>query len=617
MPLRLEQLCKVASAVDAVAKAMSNRGPGLLTFEKLKPSVQSITQRLLSLDTLRQVVGVAPDMYALSRKAMDAQGRPLSGAAARKEKNWQTVLQLQGATSVEFPKRRNKFRVACKALVAAQHGAFLRGLGYSVPAVLPGGGLVPQPGALPRLALPVLRSSSWHPDFKLEDLCPPTAPLPPPSSATPVQARELLRGTADTSVSDDATHRAAARSRITPTVARALTTAASTQGRRQVQPRTPPRAGGAKRSAALALLNATQPPPPEAPSHVTLSDLSASLAGDEVHDTTRGMVAADGGDGGAGGPDGGLPKSQRRSAVQFSPMRTPQRDANTSKPASRLYDAPTGGSVSTAPPLRSAVAVGASPATVASAGGLHTPAGGAQRGFGSARQAVAQGASHRTLHFPSSASSGSGDSVEGAAVVTARDRARTALAKSPPRVGERGARGSSSATTMTVDSAVATGSVAGAADGATAAAVELPPELAFLRRHGAGGILARTTQRTAATAAAAAPCALRLARATHLRKALPQLFDAVQTQFVLTGKQVMELLLLIEKLNKAYRDRGQPTTSKALLDDLNALAKHAREWCNVYKGAASGKSFFRVKQLQQQRITAIRSRLARIDAVDV
>ncbi len=602
LPLRVKHLCTVASAVDSVAKTMSNRGPGLLTFSKLQPSVQGITRRSLPLEHLRAVVGLAPDMYSLSRKAMDSHGRPLAGAAARKERNWRTVLVLLQASAAEFPKRRARFLAACRQFVAQQHSAYLARLGYTQPAVSASGQPVQQPSSLPKLAFPVLRNLSWHPDFKLEEVDPPLAPLPPPSAATPVMARELLRGTAGTS--DAPNERAAARASMTPTVARALTNAAATQGRPPAAQRTPPRAGGVKRSAALALVAAAQPAPP---THVTLSDSSASSAASAVHSSSTPTASSSG-----EGADG-QPKSQRKSSVQFSPMRTPQRDSALSKPTSRLYDAPTGGSVSTAPPLRAA-AIGTSPSGSTVGHEQLTPAavGGAthRSGFETFQYALQQRASQRKLHFPSSASSGSGDGSEGAiTVMSVRDRARAAL-KNPAPSAENTNVGSSSLTTAAGAAAVGVGSVSGAS---ASVASDLPPELAFLRQHGGAGVLRRTEQRTAATEAAAAPSAIQVARAQYLSKALPILFDAVQTQFVLTGKQVMELMLLVTRLSKAYRDRGSPTTPKTLREDLESLARFAHEWCSIKTGAASGKQFFKVHQLPQQTITKVRSSLSRID----
>jgi hypothetical protein len=133
--------------------------------------------------------------------------------------------------------------------------------------------------------------------------------------------------------------------------------------------------------------------------------------------------------------------------------------------------------------------------------------------------------------------------------------------------------------------------------------------------YGGRGLLNRTEKRTEDSLAAGTITAVQSAHDAYLCKALPTLFDAVHTQFVLAQKGCLEMVLLVTRLEKAYRDKGAPTTCKALQADLRDLAVHATEWCAAFRAASSGKEYFKVdRTLQHHRIAALRVALTQISS---
>ncbi|CAE7260354.1 Cdt1, partial [Symbiodinium sp. KB8] len=225
LPLALGMLVRFSAGLDTVMHMQWRRRgrSALLTFDMLKPSVQAVVRHTFSQGHLEELAGVAPDLYRLSTKCMNASGQPVVGAQALDKRTWRVVVEWPGGeapSQTTLTHRRRAFAKAAWDVARTAHRAFLRTVAGSVPPA-------------------VATHRAWHPHFKVDAVPIPRAPVAPPPAARPAGARDLL-----------------AAATTTPTLTRALQAAAGL-------PLSPPRSH--KRTASAARLAHHPGSPAKAP----------------------------------------------------------------------------------------------------------------------------------------------------------------------------------------------------------------------------------------------------------------------------------------------------------------------------------------------------------------
>ena len=225
LPLALGMLVRFSAGLDTVMHMQWRRRgrSALLTFDMLKPSVQAVVRHTFSQGHLEELAGVAPDLYRLSTKCMNASGQPVVGAQALDKRTWRVVVEWPGGeapSQITLTHRRRAFAKAAWDVARTAHRAFLRTVVGSVPPA-------------------VATHRAWHPHFKVDAVPIPRAPVAPPPAARPAGARDLL-----------------AAATTTPTLTRALQAAAGL-------PLSPPRSH--KRTASAARLAHHPGSPAKAP----------------------------------------------------------------------------------------------------------------------------------------------------------------------------------------------------------------------------------------------------------------------------------------------------------------------------------------------------------------